>query len=109
MNRDHQPIIDWLKVVGMVLILLGHLVGKYTNDLSPPIYPKQLGVAFFLFAAGYSLARERRSRRHGREIGGLPVAARHRAESVEGGPGGRVVARAIQLVEEVELRRGRCP
>ena len=61
--RPYVPVIDWLKSIGMMLILLGHLAGGYTNDLSPPIYPKQLGVAFFVFAMGYSLAGETRSRR----------------------------------------------
>ncbi len=56
------PFIDWLKAIGITLILLGHLAGGYTNNLTPPIYPKQLGVAFFIFAMGYSLAMETRPR-----------------------------------------------
>ena len=31
-----------------------------SNPLTPPFNPKQLGVAFFLFVTGYSLAREQR-------------------------------------------------
>jgi hypothetical protein len=59
---SYSPVIDWLKCVGMTLILLGHLAGAYTNHLAPPIYPKQLGVAFFVFAMGYSLSVETRPR-----------------------------------------------
>ena len=33
---------------------------RTTVPLTPPIYLKQFGVAFFLFAAGFTLARERR-------------------------------------------------
>ena len=38
----------------------GHVAGSWINHLTPPFYPKQLGVAFFLFAAGVLLAREHR-------------------------------------------------
>jgi hypothetical protein len=55
------PFLDWLKALGIIVILLGHLAGGYTNFLTPPIYPKQLGVAFFIFAMAYTLARERRA------------------------------------------------
>ncbi|MGH9174894.1 MAG: acyltransferase family protein [Vicinamibacterales bacterium] len=61
--RNYHPVVDWLKVLGIVLILLGHLAGGYTNHLAPPVYPKQLGVAFFIFALGYSLSMETRARR----------------------------------------------
>ena len=59
---SYRPAIDWLKALGITLILVGHLAGAYINHLTPPIYPKQLGVAFFVFAMGYSLAMERRGR-----------------------------------------------
>jgi fucose 4-O-acetylase-like acetyltransferase len=62
-TRDYRPGLDWLKAIGMTLILLGHLAGAFVNHLTPPIYPKQLGVAFFIFAMGYSLSSERRSSR----------------------------------------------
>lgn len=39
----------------------GPLGGSWNNYLTQPFYPKQLGVAFFLFVTGYSLAGERRS------------------------------------------------
>jgi peptidoglycan/LPS O-acetylase OafA/YrhL len=58
MNRSYLPFIDWLKCLGMVFILYGHLAGWAPLAAIPPIYSKQLGVAFFLFASGYSFARE---------------------------------------------------
>jgi peptidoglycan/LPS O-acetylase OafA/YrhL len=54
------PFIDWMKAVGMLLIVYGHVVGGISNFGTPPIYQKQLGVAFFLFVAGFSLARDAR-------------------------------------------------
>ena len=63
MSRTYIPHIDWLKALGMVLILYGHLAGWAPLAVFPPIYSKQLGVAFFLFAAGYSLSLETRDRR----------------------------------------------
>ncbi len=58
---NHKPWIDWMKVIGMALIVFGHsggqsLLPKFTN----PINIKQLGVAFFVFIAGYTLSSERR-------------------------------------------------
>ena len=44
----------------MFLIVFGHVVGGDVNMLTPPIYHKQWGVTLFLFATGYTLARERR-------------------------------------------------
>ena len=52
--------IDWMKATGMFLIVFGHVVGGPVNFLTPPIYQKQLGVAFFLFVTGFTLARETR-------------------------------------------------
>jgi peptidoglycan/LPS O-acetylase OafA/YrhL len=57
-NRSYLPFVDWLKCLGMVLILYGHLAGWAPLAAFAPIYSKQLGVAFFLFASGYSLSRE---------------------------------------------------
>lgn len=54
------PFIDWMKTAGMLLIVYGHVVGGPSNFVTPPIYQKQLGVAFFLFVAGFSLARDTR-------------------------------------------------
>jgi peptidoglycan/LPS O-acetylase OafA/YrhL len=56
--------IDWMKAAGMLLIVYGHVVGGLSNFVTPPIYQKQLGVAFFLFVAGFSLARDTRAPRH---------------------------------------------
>ncbi len=56
----YLPFVDWMKALGIALIVVGHVAARPINDLSPPIYPKQLGVAFFIFVMGYSLAREHR-------------------------------------------------
>jgi hypothetical protein len=53
--------LDWLKAIGITLIVYGHVAHATTIPLTPPIYLKQLGVAFFLFATAYTLARERRA------------------------------------------------
>jgi hypothetical protein len=50
-----------MKAVGMSLIVYGHVAHSTTVPLTPPVYLKQFGVAFFLFAMGFTLARERRS------------------------------------------------
>ncbi|HJZ74823.1 MAG TPA: acyltransferase family protein [Vicinamibacterales bacterium] len=42
----------------MTVIVYGHVTRAVA--VTAPIYPKQLGVAFFLFASGFTLARERR-------------------------------------------------
>ncbi len=52
--------IDWLKAIGISLIVYGHVAHATTVSWTPPIYVKQLGVALFIFATGYTLARERR-------------------------------------------------
>jgi fucose 4-O-acetylase-like acetyltransferase len=52
-----------MKCLGILLIVLGHVAARWLEPLTPPIYPKQLGVAFFLFASGFSLAREQRPTR----------------------------------------------
>src|SRR5580765_739839 len=55
------PFVDWMKALGMTVIVYGHVAHATTVPLTPPIYLKQFGVAFFLFVAGFTLARERRS------------------------------------------------
>jgi fucose 4-O-acetylase-like acetyltransferase len=60
MTAERLPFIDWMKCLGMALIVFGHVGAAWFDSLTPPCYPKQLGVAFFLFVTGYSLARERR-------------------------------------------------
>jgi carbonic anhydrase/acetyltransferase-like protein (isoleucine patch superfamily) len=54
--------IDWLKCIGMFLIVYGHVAGWAPLVALAPIYTKQLGVALFLFATGYSLTQDRRPR-----------------------------------------------
>lgn len=61
MTRERLAFIDWLKAIGISLVVYGHLVGWTINRFFPPIMPKQLGVALFVFVAGYSLASETRS------------------------------------------------
>lgn len=51
-----------MKAVGMFFIVFGHVVGAPFNQFTQPIYPKQLGVAFFVFITGWSLANENRPR-----------------------------------------------
>jgi hypothetical protein len=61
MNSKRLPFHDWMKAVGMAFIVWGHVAAATTPTLSPPFNLKQLGVAFFVFLVGHSLARERRS------------------------------------------------
>lgn len=59
MNRSYLPFLDWLKALGMVVIVYGHVTGSWPLVSLPPIYSKQLGVALFMFVTGYSLAGEK--------------------------------------------------
>lgn len=54
--------LDWLKAVGITLIVHGHVAAATVGWATPPVYPKQLGVAFFVCAMGYSLGLDRRDR-----------------------------------------------
>lgn len=56
--------IDWLKAMGMFLIVFGHYFGEPFGQFTQPIYFKQLGVAFFVFVMGWGLARETRAPWH---------------------------------------------
>ena len=58
MGRPYVPFIDWLKCLGMLVILYGHLAAWAPLAVLPPINLKQVGVAFFVFITGYSLAQE---------------------------------------------------
>lgn len=60
MSAAHVPAIDWLKAIGILLIVQGHVASFWTANRLPPINTKQLGVALFFFVLGYGLARERR-------------------------------------------------
>ncbi len=59
---EHQNFIDWMKAAGMFIIVFGHVVGPPFNQFTQPIFPKQLGVAFFVFITGWSLANDARPR-----------------------------------------------
>lgn len=60
MTSSRLGFIDWLKCIGMLLIVLGHTSAQNLFDPTPPVNFKQLGVAFFVFVMGVSLARELR-------------------------------------------------
>jgi hypothetical protein len=59
--RRYLAGLDWLKAAGIVLIVHGHVAAATVGWSTAPIYPKQLGVAFFVCAMGSSLALERRA------------------------------------------------
>ena len=61
MGPRYLPFVDWLKTIGLALIVYGHVAMRTSPLVVPPIYQKQLGVAFFVFAMGFTLVRERRS------------------------------------------------
>jgi hypothetical protein len=58
---QYLPFVDWLKTIGLALIVYGHVAMSSSPRVVPPVYQKQLGVAFFVFAMGFTLVRERRS------------------------------------------------
>jgi hypothetical protein len=60
MTAQRLAFVDWMKAVGMFLIVFGHVVGGMVNFVTPPIYHKQLGVTLFMFVTGYTLTRETR-------------------------------------------------
>jgi len=60
MNSKRLSFHDWMKATGMAFIVWGHVAAATTPAVSPPFNLKQLGVAFFVFLCGHSLARERR-------------------------------------------------
>ena len=49
MQRSH-PFVDWMKAIGLILIVYGHVAHASTVWIAPPIYIKQFGVTFFIFA-----------------------------------------------------------
>jgi fucose 4-O-acetylase-like acetyltransferase len=63
-SKANLPFIDWMKCLGMLIIVYGHVAGWSAERLVPPIYAKQFGVAFFLFVLGFGLARDGRGRGH---------------------------------------------
>src|SRR5262249_3609807 len=52
--------IPWMKATGMLLIVFGHVAAWAPAAALPPINTKQLGVAFFVFVSGYTLAGDHR-------------------------------------------------
>jgi acyltransferase-like protein len=54
------PFVDWMKAIGLMLIVFGHLAHRSVVWIAPPIYLKQFGVTFFVFATGFTLVRETR-------------------------------------------------
>jgi hypothetical protein len=64
MRDERVAFLDWMKAIGITLIVYGHVTGASPFVALAPLYSKQLGVALFLFAAGFSLARESRGRWH---------------------------------------------
>ncbi len=61
MESRYLPFVDTMKAAGMALIVWGHVAAATWALATPPVYAKQLGVAFFVFVTGFTLARERRS------------------------------------------------
>src|SRR5438874_6781836 len=59
MQRSH-PFVDWLKAIGLMLIVFGHVAHASAVWMAPPVYLKQFGVTFFIFASGFTLVRETR-------------------------------------------------
>ncbi|GAC34826.1 acyltransferase family protein [Paraglaciecola polaris] len=49
--------VDWMKAVGMFLIVFGHFFGDPFDQFTQPVYPKQLGVAMFVFIMGWGLGK----------------------------------------------------
>jgi hypothetical protein len=60
-QSDYLPFIDWMKFLGMLVIVYGHSPGGWLWRPTDPFNIKQLGVICFVFATGVSLAREHRS------------------------------------------------
>jgi hypothetical protein len=63
MTNTRHAFIDWMKFLGILVIVYGHAGAASIDGLTPPVLAKQLGVAFFLFVMGFSLAREQRTSR----------------------------------------------
>ena len=59
---DYLPFIDWMKFLGMLVIVYGHSPGGWLWRPTDPFNIKQLGVVCFVFATGVSLSREHRTK-----------------------------------------------
>lgn len=53
--------IEWMKAMGMLIIVYGHTNGHSIFNPTLPVNLKQIGVVFFIIATGYLLAKEHRS------------------------------------------------
>jgi peptidoglycan/LPS O-acetylase OafA/YrhL len=53
---EAYPFLDWMKAIGISVVVYGHVAHATTVALTPPIYLKQFGVTLFLFATGFTLA-----------------------------------------------------
>ena len=58
--RPPLPCLDWMKAIGIALVVYGHVAHATTVALTPPVYLKQFGVTLFVFATGFTLARDRK-------------------------------------------------
>jgi hypothetical protein len=61
MGSRYLPFVDTMKAAGMALIVYGHVAAGTWAHATPPVYAKQIGVAFFVFLTGFTLSRERRT------------------------------------------------
>ncbi len=60
MTKNRISFIEWMKALGMLVIIYGHTSGHAMFNPTLPANFKQIGVVFFLIATGYLLANERR-------------------------------------------------
>jgi peptidoglycan/LPS O-acetylase OafA/YrhL len=61
--RNPYPFLDWMKAIGIAVIVYGHVAHATTVTLTPPVYLKQFGVALFVCATGFTLAASTRPTR----------------------------------------------
>lgn len=60
--KGREQSIELMKAAGIFIIVLGHVIVAPLDRLTFPIYPKQIGVALFMFVLGWNLARESRDK-----------------------------------------------
>ncbi len=61
MSRQRINFIEWMKALGMFVIIYGHTNGHAIFNPTLPVNLKQIGVVFFVFSTGYLLAGETRA------------------------------------------------
>lgn len=64
MAGERCAFVDWMKSLGMLMIVYGHSPAGTELINTDPIRSKQLGVAFFVFVTAYCLSREKRNAYH---------------------------------------------